>query len=34
MCKYLVEDLGGDDNAPGVLNGAGGFSLTSFKKEI
>ncbi|XP_071684382.1 uncharacterized protein [Lolium perenne] len=24
MCKYLVEDLGGDVNAPGVLNGAGG----------
>jgi ankyrin repeat protein len=31
MCKYLVEDLGGDVNAPGVLAGAGGFSLTSFK---
>jgi hypothetical protein len=31
MCKYLVEDLGGDVNAPGVLNGAGGLSLTSFK---
>ncbi|KAK1694048.1 hypothetical protein QYE76_010745 [Lolium multiflorum] len=24
MCKYLVEDLGGDVNAPGVLHGAGG----------
>ncbi|KAM0903280.1 hypothetical protein ACQ4PT_018722 [Festuca glaucescens] len=24
ICKYLVEDLGGDVNAPGVLAGAGG----------
>jgi hypothetical protein len=28
ICKYLVEDLGGDVNAPGVVAGVGGFSLT------
>ena len=28
VCKYLVEDLGGDANAPGHIPGVGGFSLT------
>jgi ankyrin repeat protein len=28
ICKYLVEDLGGDVNAPGVVAGVGGFFLT------
>ena len=34
VCKYLVEDLGGDVNAPAVGDGGGGFSLTSFRISI
>jgi hypothetical protein len=36
ICKYLVEDLGGDANAPGAVAGAGvgGFFLTLIRASI